>query len=222
MAAFRPRHPARRMALLALPIAFLACTGKEPPAKAGAASSSATPAAPDSFRVAFQTSRGPFTIAVSRALSPHGADRFYQLVTSGYFTDVRFFRVVPGFVAQFGLNGDPKVNGEWANNTIPDDPVATTNAKGTLVFATAGPNTRSNQLFLNLADNGRLDAMGFSPFGKVVDGIDIVAAIYSGYGEAPDQGRIGAEGNAYLTTAFPKLDYITSATIVADTGKKAE
>jgi peptidyl-prolyl cis-trans isomerase A (cyclophilin A) len=217
--ATRSGRTARAVALLALPIALAACEGKAPPARAGAGASSATPAAPDSFRVAFATSAGPFTVAVTRALSPRGADRFYQLVTSGYFTNVRFFRVVPGFVAQFGLAADPALNKEWSEKTIADDPVQATNAKGTIVFATAGPNTRSNQFFINLVDNARLDKMGFSPFGKVIDGMDAVDKIYSGYGEAPDQGRIGAEGNAYLTSAFPKLDYITSATIVADTGK---
>jgi peptidyl-prolyl cis-trans isomerase A (cyclophilin A) len=170
--------------------------------------------APDSFQVEFQTSRGPFTVAVTRALSPHGADRFYQLVASGYFTDVRFFRVVPGFVAQFGMNGDPKVNAEWAKDTIPDEPVKESNARGTLVFAKAGPNSRSNQFFINLVDNSRLDAMGFPPFGHVVSGMSVVDSLYSGYGEQPDQTMISAEGNKYLERAFPKLDYIKSAKIV--------
>ncbi|HEX8725780.1 MAG TPA: peptidylprolyl isomerase [Gemmatimonadaceae bacterium] len=180
-----------------------------------ASTTAAVPAtAPDSFQVEFQTSRGPFTVQVTRALSPHGADRFYQLVSSGYFTDVRFFRVVPGFVAQFGMNGDPKVNAKWAKDTIPDEPVKESNLRGTLVFAKAGPNSRSNQFFINLVDNTRLDAMGFPPFGRVVSGMSVVDSLYSGYGEEPDQTMIGAQGNQYLERAFPKLDYIKSAAVV--------
>ena len=201
----------KRMLVLAACAVLAACgtKGKE-------ASTSATlpTTAPDSFQVEFQTSRGPFTVAVTRALSPHGADRFYQLVSSGYFTDVRFFRVVSGFVAQFGMNGDPKVNARWVKDTIPDEPVKESNARGTLVFAKAGPNSRSNQFFINLADNSRLDAMGFPPFGRVISGMSVVDSLYSGYGEQPDQTMIGAEGNTYLERAFPKLDYIKSAKIV--------
>lgn len=202
----------KQLIALAACVALAACGTKE--RQSGAASTTVSATAPDSFQVEFQTSRGPFTVAVTRALSPHGADRFYQLVSSGYFTDVRFFRVVPGFVAQFGMNGDPKVNAEWTAKTIPDDSVKETNARGTLVFATAGPNSRSNQLFINLADNARLDAMGFPPFGRVVSGMSVVDSIYSGYGEQPDQTLIGAQGNQYLERMFPKLDYIKSATIV--------
>ncbi len=201
----------KRMLVFAACAVLAACgtKGKE------ASTSAALPTtAPDSFQVEFQTSRGPFTVAVTRALSPHGADRFYQLVSSGYFTDVRFFRVVPGFVAQFGMNGDPSVNAEWTAKTIPDDSVKETNARGTLVFAKAGPNSRANQLFINLADNARLDAMGFPPFGQVISGMSVVDSIYSGYGEAPDQNLIGTQGNKYLERMFPKLDYIKSATIV--------
>ncbi|MGH7690906.1 MAG: peptidylprolyl isomerase, partial [Gemmatimonadaceae bacterium] len=176
----------KKLIALAAAVALAACgtKGKEPGAGAATAVSAT---APDSFQVEFQTSRGPFTVAVTRALSPNGADRFYQLVTSGYFTDVRFFRVVPGFVAQFGMNGDPTVNAEWTAKTIPDDSVRATNARGTLVFAKSGPNSRSNQLFINLADNARLDAMGFPPFGHVISGMSVVDSIYSGYGEQPDQ-----------------------------------
>lgn len=198
----------KRILVLAACAALAAC-GTKQSSSAGARST-----APDSFRVAFATSRGPFTVEVTRALAPHGADRFYHLVSIGYFTNVRFFRVVPGFIVQFGLSGNPALNVEWASNTIPDDSVKEMNAKGTIVFATAGPNTRSNQFFINLADNHRLDAMGFAPFGRVVDGMAVVDSIYSGYGEAPDQSRITAEGDAYLSANFPKLDYITSAKIV--------
>ncbi|HVA57058.1 MAG: peptidylprolyl isomerase [Gemmatimonadaceae bacterium] len=202
----------KRLLVLAACVALAGCGTKKSPPPSSSATAPST--APDSFRVAFTTSRGPFTVEVTRALAPRGADRFYHLVSIGYFTNVRFFRVVPGFIVQFGLSGDPALNVQWASNTIPDDSVKETNARGTLVFAKAGPNTRSNQFFINLADNSRLDAMGFAPFGRVVDGMAVVDSIYAGYGEQPDQTRITAEGNAYLSAAFPKLDYITSATIV--------
>jgi cyclophilin family peptidyl-prolyl cis-trans isomerase len=197
--------------------AALAACGTKGNESGGAATTAASATAPDSFQVEFQTSRGPFTVAVTRALSPHGADRLYQLVTSGYFKDVRFFRVLPGFVAQFGMSGDPKVNARWAADTIPDEPVKETNARGTLVFAKGGPNSRANQFFINLADNTRLDGMGFPPFGRVVSGMSVVDSIYAGYGEQPEQALITARGNDYLERAFPKLDYIKSATIVAGT-----
>ncbi len=207
----------KRLFALAACMALAACGTKESakPAAASAGAAAAPGAAPDSFRVAFVTSRGPFTVEVTRALAPRGADRFYQLVSSGFYTGARFFRVVPGFVVQFGMNADPKVNAEWTTRTIPDDSVKETNARGTIVFATQGPNTRTTQLFINLVDNTRLDAMGFTPFGKVVDGMAVVDSLYGGYGEAPDQTQIGASGNAYLTAVFPKLDYIKSATVVS-------
>ncbi len=206
----------KKTLVLAACIALAACGTREktpPPATNAAAA-----AAPDSFRVQFQTSRGPFTVDVTRSLAPRGADRFYHLVTIGYFKDIRFFRVVPGFVVQFGMNGDPAVNARWAKDTILDDPVKETNARGTLVFASRGPNTRSNQLFINLADNARLDTQGFAPFGKVVDGMNVVDSIYSGYRQTPNQDAISAQGNTYLERNFPKLDYIESAKIV-DSGK---
>jgi len=205
----------KKLLLLAAGLALAACGTKESAKAPAAAAAASTTTAPDSFRVAFVTSRGPFTVAVTRALSPIGADRFYHLVSVGYFTDVRFFRVVPGFVVQFGMSGDPKLNAEWKANPIPDEPVKTTNAKGTIVFADAGPNTRANQFFINLADNAGLDGRGFSPFGRVVEGMDVVEGIYSGYGQTPDQDQIALMGNAYLTKVFPKLDYIKSATVVS-------
>ena len=173
-----------------------------------------SPAAPDSFRVAFETTRGNFLVDVIRAWSPRGVDRFHELVNAGYFTDIAFIRVVPGFVAQFGMHGDPAVNRRWEEKTIPDDPVVQSNKRGMLVFATRGPNTRGNQFFINYSDNARLDGMGFSPFGRVVEGMSVVDSIYSGYGEAPDQARVSADGNAYLKREFPRLDYIKSARIV--------
>lgn len=167
--------------------------------------------------MSFETSQGDFVVQVNRAWSPKGADRFYALVNEGYFTDVRFFRVIPGFVAQFGMHGDPATNEKWDSRTITDDPVRETNARGTLVFATSGPNTRGNQFFINFVDNTRLDGMGFSPFGRVVEGMSVVDSIHGGYGDgpgAPQQDRIAREGNAYLKREFPNLDYIEKATII--------
>ncbi|MCC7262821.1 MAG: peptidylprolyl isomerase [Candidatus Latescibacteria bacterium] len=169
--------------------------------------------APASFNAEFKTSAGAFVIEVTRDLAPHGADRFYNLVNNGYFDGQRFFRVVPGFVVQFGIHGDPQISAAWRDANIPDDPVAGTNARGTITFATAGPNTRTTQLFINYRDNGRLDGMGFSPFGKIIEGMDVVDKINSEYGEQPSQGKIQAEGNAYLESKFPKLDYIEHARI---------
>ncbi|HLX96238.1 MAG TPA: peptidylprolyl isomerase [Verrucomicrobiae bacterium] len=182
--------------------------------------------APETFRAQFDTTKGKFTIEVTRSLAPNGADRFYNLVRSGYFTDVSFFRVIPGFMCQFGIHGDPNISAKWRAAAISDDPVKGSNTRGTITFATAGPNTRTTQLFINFADNVNLDSMGFSPFGKVVKGMDVVDRINGEYGEGapngsgPDQGRIQMEGNAYLKKDFPNLDYIKSATIVpADSAK---
>ena len=169
--------------------------------------------APASYRVNMDTSRGPVAIEVTRADAPNGADRFYNLVKAKFFDGARFFRVVPGFVVQFGLAADPAVSRAW-NVSIKDDPVKATNSRGTLTFAaTSAPNSRSTQLFINLVDNQRLDASGFAPFGKVVTGMENVDQIYSGDRERPDQGQIEQAGNAYLEKAFPKLDYIKTARI---------
>ena len=181
-----------------------------------------TEKAPETFKAVFDTTKGKFTVEVTRSLSPNGADRFYNLVRSGYFQDIAFFRVIDGFMCQFGIHGDPAVSSKWKTASIPDDSVKGSNTRGTITFATAGPNTRTTQLFINFADNKRLDSMGFSPFGKVVEGMDVVDKIYNGYGEGapqgrgPNQGKIQAEGNAYLKRDFPKLDYIKSVTIVSD------
>ena len=129
-----------------------------------------TEKAPESFKVQFDTTKGKFTVAVTRSLSPNGADRFYNMVRSGYFKDIAFFRVIPGFMAQFGVHGDPAVSAKWREASIADDPVKGSNTRGTITFATAGPDTRTTQLFINFADNTRLDGMGFSPFGKVIEG----------------------------------------------------
>ena len=188
-----------------------------------------TAKAPETFKAQFDTTKGKFTIEVTRSLAPNGADRFYNLARSGYFTDVAFFRVVPGFMCQFGIHGDPSVSAKWREAAIPDDPVKGRNTRGTITFATAGPNTRTTQLFINFGNNINLDGMGFSPFGKVTEGMDVVDKIYGEYGDAPqfgghgpDQGRIQSEGNAYLKKEFPNLDYIKSATIVPADSNKAE
>ena len=177
-------------------------------------------AAPDSFGVHFTTSRGDFDVRVHRDWAPHGADRFYYLVRSGYYDGVRFFRVIEGFMAQFGVHGDPAVAKVWRDRNIGDDPVRHRNERGALTFAqTSAPNSRSTQLFINFGNNGQLDGMRFAPIGVVVTGMSVVDSLYHGYGEGapqgggPDQGRLGAEGNAYLRSQFPKLDSIATARI---------
>jgi peptidyl-prolyl cis-trans isomerase A (cyclophilin A) len=169
--------------------------------------------APATYRAKFETSAGDFTIEVTRGWAPLGADRLYNLIRNGFYDGDRFFRVVPGFVVQFGINGTPAVSAAWRHANIADDPVTQHNVTGTIVFATAGPNTRTTQLFINYADNVRLDGMGFAPMGKVVDGMDVVQKIYSGYGQNPNQDLIESQGNPYLSQAFPQLDYIKKATI---------
>jgi cyclophilin family peptidyl-prolyl cis-trans isomerase len=171
--------------------------------------------APDQYEVTFKTTAGDFVVQVTRAWAPLGADRFYNLARHGFFTDAAFFRIVPGFVIQFGLSANPAVNKVWDTAKIKDDAVTQSNKEGYLTFATAGPNTRTTQLFINLADNARLDSMGFSAFGQVTSGMDVVQKIYSGYGEQPDQALITSEGKAYLDKNFPKLDHIISATITS-------
>ncbi len=179
-----------------------------------------TEQAPETFKAKVETSTGDFVIEITRAWAPKGADRFYNLVKNGFFDDVRFFRVIEGFMAQFGIHGDPAVSAVWRGARITDDPVKESNKKGYVTFATAGANTRTTQLFINLVDNPRLDGMGFAPFGRVSSGLNVVEKIYSGYGEGaprgsgPDQGRVQMEGNAYLMKEFPKMDYIKRATIM--------
>jgi peptidyl-prolyl cis-trans isomerase A (cyclophilin A) len=174
---------------------------------------------PDVYRVKFETSEGDFVVEVNKAWAPEGAERFYQLVRQKFYENARFFRVVRGFVVQFGINGDPAVNARWNRLTIKDDPVKESNTRGSITFATAGPNTRTTQVFINLQDNRRLDSMGFAPFGRVTEGMDVVDRLYSFYGDGPPGGQgpeqrlIETQGNAYLESKFPRLDYIRKATV---------
>jgi peptidyl-prolyl cis-trans isomerase A (cyclophilin A) len=177
--------------------------------------------APDNFQVRFETSKGPFVIEVDREWAPRGADRFHELVEDKYFDEARFFRVVKGFVVQFGIHRDPEVSAKWRELQLVDDPVKQSNKRGYVTYATSGPNTRTTQLFINLADNSRLDGRGFAPFGRVIEGMDVVDKLYAGYGDSPpmgyygpDQNKIEAEGNAYLERSFPRLDYIKTARVV--------
>jgi peptidyl-prolyl cis-trans isomerase A (cyclophilin A) len=174
-----------------------------------------TEKAPETFRVNFDTTAGPFVVEVTRAWSPLGADRFYNLVKNGFYDDTRFFRVMKGFMAQFGLHGNPAIQKFWANASIPDDKVTQSNRRGFISFATRGPNTRTTQLFINFVDNSQsLDPQGFSPFGRVVSGMEAVDKINTQYGQQPDQSLIQSQGNRYLDKEFPKLDRINKATIV--------
>lgn len=176
--------------------------------------------APPTFSVTFTTSKGSFVVQVQREWAPSGADRFYNLVSAGFYDGVRFFRTVKGFMVQFGINGDPAVSKAWKIANIPDDAVKESNKRGFVTFATAGPNTRTTQLFINLVDNIRLDPLGFAPFGRVTSGMEVIDALYGGYGEGPpggqgpDQDRIEAEGNKYLEKEYPLLDSVKTARIV--------
>lgn len=176
---------------------------------------SMTAKAPEKFKVQFETTKGPITIQCVRAYSPNGADRFYNLVKAGFFTDIGIFRVVPGFMGQFGIHGDPKIAAKWKESNLQDDPVKGSNVRGAICFAKTGaPNSRSTQLFISYKDNSFLDATGFSPFGKVSEAdMKIWDTINSEYAEKPDQGRVQSEGNAYLKKEFPNLDYIKSAKV---------
>ena len=182
--------------------------------------SKATEKAPEEFIAVFETTKGDIEVTVTREWAPAGADRFYNLVKIGYFQDIAFFRVIAGFMGQFGIHGDPAVNELWRDAKIKDDPKADiSNSPGRLSFATSGPDSRTVQLFINLGNNGRLDGMGFTPFGEVTEGMDIMKSIYSGYGEGAPSGRgpsqhlFQAQGNALLKKSFPEMDYIKSARI---------
>lgn len=172
--------------------------------------------APAVYKASFDTTAGTFVVEVHRDWAPKGADRFYNLVKSGFYDDVRFFRVIPGFMVQFGMHGDPAVGNAWMRARLTDDPVKESNKRGYITFAMAGPNTRTTQVFINFGDNANLDGQGFAPFGKVVTGMNVVDKLNASYGAKPgdDQGNIAAGGNAYLAKTYPKLDYIKKATIV--------
>lgn len=202
------------LAALAMPVAAQAPAAPSPAAKLrNPATLKET--APAMYKVKFDTSGGVFVVQVHRDWAPIGADRFYNLVKNGFYDEVRFFRVLDGFMAQFGMSGNPGIQAAWRTQQLKDDPVTQSNKRGYITFATAGPNTRTTQVFINFADNASLDAQGFAPFGQVVEGMTVVDKLYSGYGRnnVPDQGRLTAEGNAYLAKSYPKLDYIKKATV---------
>jgi len=210
-----------RLPLLTLAAALIFAAPAAPALAQGSLSNPASlrETAPAVYKARFDTTKGPFVIEVHRDWSPNGADRFYNLVKNGFYNDARFFRVISGFMVQFGINGDPKIAAPWRTAAIKDDPVRQSNARGMVTFATGGPNTRTTQVFINYGNNARLDQQGFSPFGKVISGMEVVDKFYAGYGEGapsgqgPDQGKIQAEGNAYLSRYFPSLDFIRKATI---------
>jgi peptidyl-prolyl cis-trans isomerase A (cyclophilin A) len=224
-----PSGPRLRLSLITIAAALAASIGacggqsaeQRPSLAAPDAKAIATPA-PDSFRVAFETSKGRFVVEAHRSWAPNGVDRFYHLAKLGFYDDVRFFRVLPGFMAQFGMNGTPSVTKAWDPMSIPDDSVKQSNARGMVTFAMGGPNTRTTQLFINYVDNHNLDGMGFAPIGRVVEGMQVVDSLNGAYGEGPpggygpDQTRLGAEGNAYLERSFPKLDFIKSARVIGE------
>jgi peptidyl-prolyl cis-trans isomerase A (cyclophilin A) len=199
--------------------AMTGCSSPEP-TKKDAAAPARPEKAPDVFQVNLDTSKGPVLIEVHRDWAPIGADHFYALVKTGFYDGDRFFRIVRNFVVQFGISGDPKVNRLWSNANLPDDPVKEHNVRGTISYATSGPNTRSTQVFINLKDNrAALDGSGFAPFGKVTSGMDVVDSFYNSYGDMPPRGQgpdpsqIEVQGNEYLTSRFPRLDYIKKAAI---------
>ena len=204
----------RAAGLILSALAFCGCSKQAPEAAAH------DERGPESYKVRFNTSKGDVVVSVTRSWAPLGADHCYMLVKNGFYDGARFFRVVPNFVVQFGIAADPAVNAKWRDANLPDDPVTQSNRPGTITYAAMDtPNTRSTQIFINLADNARLDAHRFAPFGAVTQGMEVVRQFYSDYGEGapmgsgPDRGRDQAEGNAYFVREFPKLDYIKKATI---------
>ena len=205
----------RSLLLLAIAALLAGCSKELPSGN----SSAKLEHAPDVYRVKFQTSKGDFLLQVNKDWAPLGAERFFQLVQSGFYDGARFFRVLSGFMAQFGIAGDPKVQSLWRMSPILDDPVKQTNSKGRITFAKSGANSRTTQVFINLVDNARLDSGGFAPFGEVVNGMDVVERLYSGYGEGyprgggPKQDLIQMQGNEYLEKDFPRLDLVKKASL---------
>lgn len=227
---------ARSICLTTVAALLASCGGESAPRAAGDSTAPAISVgmpidsfktAPNAFRVRFETTKGPFVVEVNRDWAPLGADRFYHMVQSQYFQNVRFFRVISSFMAQFGMHGDPRVNAAWEKMPIQDDSVRESNRRGYLTFANAGPNSRANQLFINIVNNRGLDEMGFAPIGRVVEGLAVIDSLYADYGEGypngngPEQQRIRKEGNSYLESAFPKLDFIRSARVVTDSSTAA-
>jgi peptidyl-prolyl cis-trans isomerase A (cyclophilin A) len=218
------KHRTRLISAAGVGLAAAALVGCPPPSPTPRPGERSA-AAPDSFRVAFETSRGRFDAIAHRAWAPLGVDRFYDLVRRRYYDDARFFRVVSGFVAQFGLSGDPRVSEAWRSRPIADEPVRQSNRRGRIAFARGGPNTRTTQLYINLRDNTRLDTLsgfGFPPIAEVVSGMRVVDSLHAGYGEGPPRGRgpaqdsIRASGNDYLGRVFPRLDFIRRARVVRE------
>jgi cyclophilin family peptidyl-prolyl cis-trans isomerase len=212
-----------------LPALLVLAACGDPPRQPAAAGATAPPAipgpaaqlprSPDRYRVAFTTSAGGFTVEVTRALAPRAADRFFELVQGGYYAGTRFYRVVPGFVAQWGIHGDPAVSARWREATIPDDPPRTPNVRGTIAFAASGPASRTTEVFVSTGDNRRaLDRQRFAPFGTVVEGMDVVERINGEYGEEPNHAKIKRQGTAYLTRWFPALDSVVAVRLVPDGG----
>lgn len=223
--------PSALPALVLVAVVSLGCGGEEGARNGeGAGAGDSIPAAlvrpgladataPDTFRARFETTEGPFVVQVHRPWAPRGADRFYNLLSVGYYDSVYVHRVVPGRVAQFGIHPDPRINYVWRESPIQDDSVRMSNTRGRVSFAKSGPNSRTTQVFVNLADNPGLDEQGFAPFGEVVEGMGVVDALYDGYGDGPPRGegpypaRAAAEGNAYFEREFPELDQIVEATL---------
>jgi peptidyl-prolyl cis-trans isomerase A (cyclophilin A) len=221
----------RRTTLIALALAFV-CAALAGCGGSSASSGSSQSGPPDAllqpaklktkspqlYTVAFETTKGEFVVDVHRSWAPRAAERFYNLVKSHFYDGARFFRVVPKFVVQFGISPYPQVSTAWQNATIPDDPVIVHNTRGTVAFASAGPNSRTTQVFINLADNSALDQTGFAPFGAVVSGMDVVDKLYSGYGDTPTtkQGEMEQQGNAWLDKTYPKLDSIKTARVTQE------
>lgn len=216
-----------RWATVCFSVLILGCSGNGTPTNENvrvptapglpSATSTSAVKSPDVYRVKFETTKGDFVVEVHRDWTPNGADRFYELVSAKFYDNVKFFRVVEGFMAQFGISGDPAVSAVWREKAIPDDPVVQSNRRGYVTFAKTGmPNSRTTQLFINFVDNSNLDAMGFAPFGEVVEGMDVVDSLYKGYGEEPSryQPQIQEKGNSFLEEAFPELDSIKTARLV--------
>ena len=206
-------HPSALLVLVVLVLA--GCGGSTSGSTSLLHPGELTARAPQTFDATFTTTAGTFVVHVRRAWAPRGADRFYNLVKNGFYDGQRIFRVVPPFVVQWGISADPDVSGAWETATIPDDPVRGHNTRGTISFASAGPDTRTTQVFVNLGDNRQLDSQGFAPFGTVTSGMDVVAGLFSGYGDRPTahQGEMAARGEAYFAASWPKLDTIRSATV---------